>query len=517
VFNEQGMKLLNFSICCIAILWNFFAVLHPLAAESPKSPAKIALVIVEFPGIESGLDVDLVKQTVFGPQGVANRFYNISKSKFQLVPWKTNRPSVFGPIIVKKKNNESCDDSYRKWSERALAQLGKLGEKIDDNVDHLVFLFPPAELLGCKVRARGELLGYRSWIFSFNINTIIHEISHNLGLAHSATGDLSNISDEYGDRSSPMGYPSFSQVMFNAPQLAQLGWMDSNEVFTISDTGSYDLKIRSLEQSVDKTLPNAIQINTKAPARSFFVSYRDLADSTQLGMNVFTKGLSIHYDQGYSNMTILTSTLSDGEIFFDQATGLKIIQVSRTRNEARLMIILPTSQFSNISVSVTPPEHDLDGDGVSNDLDCEPEDSTLWTNQVTFDSDKDGIPDNDSPVSSCYGSQVPEGMANLGVYTDNCPNLASLDRRDTNWDGVGDSCSVDNEQANKRYLQAASLRQLVQVLSFRFEKNNKEVEKLVFKCLDKLLKTAIKGPYKISDSGKIKRDAKRLKSEGLVN
>ncbi len=471
--------------------------LHQSAhAEPPRSPARVAAVIVEFPGVESGLSIATVQQSLFGSDGVSERYLKISNGNYKLVPWEAESPAVFGPIVIQRMKNESCDSSYRIWSARAFDFLGGLGKKLD-KVDHLVFMFPPAELLGCTVRARGELLGYRTWIFSYDINTILHEIGHNLGLAHAASGSASSVDIEYGDRSSPMGFPARGQLFMNAAEMRQLGWLPPSRIRSVLAAGVYEIELGALEQMQLNTLPNAIYIETSGPYRRVMVSFRNLLYPEGLGMNAFQRGVSIHYDQGYANKTVLARTLADGKQFFDAATGLKIIQLSHSAESAKVKIVLPTSEFVPELVEPVIAEHDLDGDGVQNERDCAAADPLQWTSEVAIDADRDGLRDSSTPVGGCYGDQIPEGFTSLSATLDSCVGTTLADTRDENWDGVSDSCVPGQKELIARYTQEACLRQALALFQVGGDRYGEKAMAARRNSLRAVLSLALTGPRKI--------------------
>lgn len=471
-------------------------------ADSPPSPAKVAPVIVEFVGVESGLSKDMVYRTLFGADGVSERYQVLSKGHFALTPWSTKQP-VIGPIVVERRQGETCDGSYRIWTERVTQYLGKLGEKIE-NVDNLMFFFPPAELLGCTTRARGELLGFRSWIFAYDTNTIIHEIGHNLGLAHASTGDFTSTFNEYGDISTPMGYLVRDRLLLNAPEMKQLGWLSAASIQQLSIPGSYDVEISSLE-SLESSLPAAVQINIPGAAFPVLISFRNLLHPDYPGLRDFTRGVSIHIDQGFASKTILTETLVDGAQFFESTLGLRIAQVSHTSDSALVRIVFPSSEFTPLTLTPVNPAHDSDGDGIPNDLDCAPNDGNTWSNLISIDADQDGIPDSTTSIGNCFGENLPTGYAFIENKKDNCVDLSSADTRDSNWDGIGDACTLDLDKSNKKYLQEAALRQFVNMNSRPFDKYGNNSEKQVIKLLKKLLKTASSGPVSLKDLKKAQK------------
>eukprot|EP00814_Leptocylindrus_danicus_P019785 CAMPEP_0116024062 /NCGR_PEP_ID=MMETSP0321-20121206/12060_1 /TAXON_ID=163516 /ORGANISM="Leptocylindrus danicus var. danicus, Strain B650" /LENGTH=591 /DNA_ID=CAMNT_0003495655 /DNA_START=30 /DNA_END=1802 /DNA_ORIENTATION=+ len=116
--------------------------------------------------------------------------------------------------------------------------------------DHVMLCFPPG--------TRGDWIAYAytNWYLSiYNdewcnyVSGQMHEIGHNLNLAHSGVW-----SDEYGDRTGMMGYSYSSDddplMCFNAPKNWQLGWYSDGQkvvtsgwrgkIYGIADYGGVD-------------------------------------------------------------------------------------------------------------------------------------------------------------------------------------------------------------------------------------------------------------------------------------
>ncbi len=433
----------------------------PAQTTARSSRHSVAVVIIEIPGVESGLSSAAVENLFWGTSGVAETYQQISSNQISLKRWSSRKPFVYGPVTVMPKSGELCDNAYRQWSDRALDMLGSDRAALEQ-VDHVVFLFPPADLLGCSVRARGELFGNYSWIFVPVVNTIVHEIGHNLGLGHAALGDSRNITSEYGDRSSPMGFPVSGTMLFNAPELAQLRWISPASTTKISTYGTYEQRLGALETytSGDSADPIMLRVDTPAPRRRYIISYRQLQSPALPGLRIFQQGVSVHLERGLGNMTVLAATLRDGESFFDPASALKIIQISHGAGAASVRVILPGNERPLALDPPGVPEGDRDNDGVLDAQDCAADDPLSWSTLAAIDADDDGIPDSRESARICFGDNAPTGYAAFEEQIDNCPGVVSALTRDSNRDGIGDACTSDLTQSKRLYKKAALLRQL---------------------------------------------------------
>jgi hypothetical protein len=427
------------------------------AAPLIKKERTIALVIVEMPGNEVQLSAKDAGELIWGKNGVAN---SLRISTFNQISLKKRNPTVFGPVVIMPKKNDSCDKSYRSWSNAALDILGVEAKSVR-SADHAVFLFPTAESLGCSARARGELFGSQSWIFGEEASTILHELGHNFGLGHAAQGSLNKIEDSYGDYSSPMGYTTnITHLLFNAPQLKQLSlFPNPSEILSIKTPGSYRLLLSPLERALSEV--KTIEVVTQAPKRKYIISYRKFKDSRHPSLRHFQRGVSIHLDKGLGKNTTLVKILEDQEVFFDHATALLIRQIQRNSlNQLELEIVYPgnLSLLSELD-HVVSPHFDLDDDGVDNDLDCAPEDKERWNSAIANDLDHDFLPDSLVPAGVCIGDNLSLGQAPITSHIDNCLGMSDRNTRDIDGDGIGDACSSSESLKKARaaiYIRQAS-------------------------------------------------------------
>lgn len=123
---------------------------------------------------------------------------------------------------------------------------------------------------------------------------------------------------------------------------------------------------------------------------------------------------------------------------------LHLIQTS-TRNDALLGKVMAGGYVNAWSALYWDP-HDADQDGVDNDVDCEPGDSSKWRDIAYRDSDHDGFIDRTAGESvSCYGSVAPAGyVGDPFGPPDNCWSVWNPDQVDSDLDGTGDACDSNN-------------------------------------------------------------------------
>ncbi len=87
---------------------------------------------------------------------------------------------------------------------------------------------------------------------------------------------------------------------------------------------------------------------------------------------------------------------------------------------------------------------DDDNDGVLDINDCAPLDATKWRSAVAYlDVDGDGY--TTSQATICYGTSLPLNYTLSSLGNDNCPSVSNPDQIDTDVDGQGDVCDLDND------------------------------------------------------------------------
>ena len=92
-------------------------------------------------------------------------------------------------------------------------------------------------------------------------------------------------------------------------------------------------------------------------------------------------------------------------------------------------------------------DNDLDGDGVSNDVDCDPNDANIATKPGDTCDDDNAETSNDIIRDDCTCQGLGSDTDNDGVddAVDNCPLIANQDQIDFDNDGLGNSCDQDND------------------------------------------------------------------------
>ncbi|KXZ44945.1 hypothetical protein GPECTOR_60g722 [Gonium pectorale] len=171
--------------------------------------------------------------------------------------------------------------NLRRWGD---AVDNDASSRLSENLDpyqHHVYLMPNLGMTSYGVMINDPPL--RTWItsdpFYLPIVNTIHELGHNLGLAHAQGYDAAGNLQEYGDGSCPMGFgPRLSH--YNAPNSYALGWTTPQAVLQAGDLqpGVWKpFKLRGLADSPVSSLqilPNTWSASGWQYQHSLWVSFR---------------------------------------------------------------------------------------------------------------------------------------------------------------------------------------------------------------------------------------------------
>jgi hypothetical protein len=289
---------------------------------------------------------------------------------------------VEGPITIDVSDpaihpDESCQ--YYQWAYAAEAEVSMSG------YSHRVFVLPHySDIAACSwagVANVGCGSYCRSWIAYNGPIVYIHEIGHNLSLAHSSydpeNDGIGNTSGEiYGDQSDPMGYANQRYYGFNAGHHDQKGWATNNVTATASASFElFPLHLTPGEAQAADPLGQGLQMVRipRAEGGYYYLSYRQAAGHDSGLYSSYVNGVSVHryIGGGYSN-TYLIKRLSGsgdcantpGACFSDDTTGVSVRQVSENGASATVEVSYECVP-GNPAVSVSPAELVVDGAGSS--------------------------------------------------------------------------------------------------------------------------------------------------------
>ncbi|GFH56166.1 hypothetical protein CTEN210_12642 [Chaetoceros tenuissimus] len=192
-----------------------------------------------------------------------------SYDKYQVVPASDATHS--GGVASVTISNTVTGASDNEIVNAAITAASSLGSLYSDT-DHIMVCVPPG--------TNGGWIAYayvNSWLSVYNDQWCnypsgqMHEIGHNIGLAHSGEDST------YDDQSGMMGY-SYSnddgpRMCFNGPKNAQLGWYDDKLQTISASGGSFDGNLYGISDY--GTMPGTASVIVKITGSSddWYVSY----------------------------------------------------------------------------------------------------------------------------------------------------------------------------------------------------------------------------------------------------
>ncbi|QYJ99192.1 cadherin-like domain-containing protein [Shewanella alkalitolerans] len=210
----------------------------------------------------------------------------------------------------------------------------------------------------------------KAWIFGeFDLNTIGHELGHNLGLQHakylgcsSEQIDSSCMSLEYGDNLDMMGK---SEGHFNAFNKERLGWItaDKGEVVTADRDGSY-----LLEPYETGSNGNAKSLKVRRGTDSvtgeplyYYLEYRQpIGFDSFLSGKAVTQGVLVHLNRNEDNIdSSLLLDMTPGSSIYDLDDAALLPGKSYTDNLAGVTITTEWSDSSGVGVNVSYSEQQI--------------------------------------------------------------------------------------------------------------------------------------------------------------
>ena len=293
---------------------------------------------------------DVIANVMWGPENsVRDVYLDNSNDALDFTP-----STVHGPYTVPYSSAGGCQ--YRTWSD-AVNTLAK-ADGVSLNGDHLVYFLPPGN--GCSFGGVATLGGNQSWLASPNVFATIHELGHNLDMAHSGSDPENDrtINAQYGDNSGMMG-ASYNLTYANPLRAEHLGYLSNSAITELSTTPSisnYTLSPLVLGQ---ETPANAqvLKIPAKDGGYFYFSVRNDYGYDVNLNSSYRT-GLSVHRGDAATprNTTAYIKTLSDGESFIDELSGITVTQTASAADNSWVNFdvqIVPTFDSAQPSFNIS--------------------------------------------------------------------------------------------------------------------------------------------------------------------
>jgi len=256
---------------------------------------------------------------------------------------------VIGWFTIDAPSTSCASGTFRTLGEAAARAAGY--EPNDYN--HVVLAFPRPN--ACSWAGLGQVPGRITWINAtvIGMNVPVHELGHNLGLAHShsrrcSEGPLSGSCTvtEYGDRFDTMG--SGGRAHYHASYRQYVGWIPSSDVFNLTpDDRDAVVALNSAETSFGTRV---LRVQRTGMNQYLFVEAREAVgfDSVLSMYPALLNGVAIYLgttmrdqsivDIGYTTTTVADAPLQFGETVYDfegdvsitplyNADGLTYVQV----------------------------------------------------------------------------------------------------------------------------------------------------------------------------------------------
>ncbi len=305
------------------------------------------------------------------PSTVANAVFTAAKSPNLFFQANSNEQvSLEGDVVgwyTLPTTNVGCDLNYSKWMTAANTAATNAGVQLG-NYTRKVYLMNNKS--DCTYGGMGSIGGNPSWSFIFGYSPVTypmlvsHELGHNFSTRHAQTIDCKTKQidvyanctiKDYGDKTDVMGDSYNGYYTFNAPHKLQAGWLSTNQVQTITSSGTYTVTPLEIDDSTIKALKVA-KPNTN---ESYYISYRQPLGWNSGMANSLTSGISLHIwassqtkmvDTTPGDNNLANTVLTDGRTFSDPANGIAITQLSHSTSSATVSVAFPAP----VCVSAAP-------------------------------------------------------------------------------------------------------------------------------------------------------------------
>ena len=299
---------------------------------------RVAVLLVNFANQPSEpWAKDVVRDLYFGKtNSVADYYAELSAGQLSITG------SVFGYLKV---NADRTGCYYREWASAARAKARVQGITLGAYTN-VVYVFPFQRSCwwnGFAADVPPGELGRDTWVNGLlTLYVAVHELGHNLGLAHAASlkcfsagvrvsfsGNCSMYA--YGDPYDVMGYGGHLHV--NAWHRMQLGFLPASEVLTVSSSGTYHLAPVEFSSGG----PRMLQIQRPSGGfysleiRQRFGAYDDFGDNSAAVSGVSIRAVSEAagretklIDATPESCTFNDAPLAEGRTFSDSINGISI-------------------------------------------------------------------------------------------------------------------------------------------------------------------------------------------------
>eukprot|EP00587_Corethron_hystrix_P003358 CAMPEP_0113330368 /NCGR_PEP_ID=MMETSP0010_2-20120614/21576_1 /TAXON_ID=216773 ORGANISM="Corethron hystrix, Strain 308" /NCGR_SAMPLE_ID=MMETSP0010_2 /ASSEMBLY_ACC=CAM_ASM_000155 /LENGTH=647 /DNA_ID=CAMNT_0000192879 /DNA_START=73 /DNA_END=2012 /DNA_ORIENTATION=- /assembly_acc=CAM_ASM_000155 len=301
-----------------------------------------------------GVTLAELSDSVFGTAGdPINLRTQYMACSYEKIEFKPGPPmdgvdAVNGAVTVTTPSSFSGVSNYVGESYLRAALQTMMGRSLPGDYDQIMFCIPPGTSAGWIAYA--SVNGWRSVynnLWCTYVSSQMHEIGHNIGLAHSGiTG-----SSEYADQSDMMGY-SYSQddspvMCFNAPKNYQLGWYTDKQISLSSSMMPWQgflMGIATYESAIAGT--HYVLLRIPGTSKDFYVSY-----NRKIGINSgsvkFGNKVMVHErstGSGYALSWSLADLGAGGTYTLEgTAISVQVLSISGDVAEVKIVAGSPTN------------------------------------------------------------------------------------------------------------------------------------------------------------------------------
>jgi len=321
------------------------------ATVSP-GPRKVAVLLVNFTNDTSQPWTPAqAASTMFTGAGSVNQYFQ--EESYGAISMTGD---VYGWYTLPM-SNSGC--AVSNWAAAANTAAANAGVNLS-SYQHVVYAFPFAD--SCGWSGLAEMPGSRVWINGyFMLQTLGHELSHNLGVHHASSLTCLNGSarvaysnscsySEYGDPFDIMGSAARQTSMYHK---GEFGWLDPLAQQTVTSSGAYT--ISPMEWAAGGVQSLRVP---RGSGQYFYLEYRrpygsyDTFSPSDPAVNGVT--IRIAPDTSVINLSYLidtnatTSTFTDaplraGQTFTDSVDGITVSTTTVTGSGATVQVTLPGS------------------------------------------------------------------------------------------------------------------------------------------------------------------------------
>ncbi len=313
-----------------------------VAPTTVSGTQNAAVIIANFQDKAVGCSPSSVDTLMFSGTNSINNYYQ--DTSFHQINFAGQ---VFGPYTIPYMSTGTCD--YYSWASAADSAATAAGVSLNSYNRH-VYVLPSNS---CGYAGLGTIGGgpSRAWIMGYcgTPDVFGHELGHNLGMHHAATP-----TSEYADYSDIMGISGIGLRQINSAHKAEMGWVPSSRVVSVSLNGTY--AIDALESNT--TAPQALKIFKPDTNEYYFFGYRrPIGFDASFLQTQYINRTSVHRWSGVpGTKTYLLATLDDGISFNDTTNGIKVTQLAHNDTSVTLSVEMSVAQCTkaNPLISVSP-------------------------------------------------------------------------------------------------------------------------------------------------------------------